>query len=270
MCRIKLFWIAYAAVLYFLPNIIFAKSALNDLTGDGPPKDLPDMSHVADAVPKVEKIYPISLRLYTIRGKDYEPLKSALGYVEQGVASWYGTLFHGRKTAMGDKYDMFGMTAAHKTLPLPTYVRVTNLENDLSIVVRVNDRGPFHSNRVIDLSYSAASRLDMLDKGTALVEVSAIDPRLPQLVDIKKKPVLDDKARIYLQLASFGNEEAAITVRAQMQRYLKRPVIVDKAKTEQGKVYRVQVGPINSLELADKVSEQLLQINVYQLQMHLR
>jgi len=270
MCRIKPFWIAYAAILYFLPNVIFAKSALNDLTGDGPPKDLPDMSHVADAVPKVEKIYPISLRPYTIRGKDYEPLKSALGYVEQGVASWYGTLFHGRKTAMGDKYDMFGMTAAHKTLPLPTYVRVTNLENDLSIVVRVNDRGPFHSNRVIDLSYSAASRLDMLDKGTALVEVSAIDPRLPQLVDIKKKPVLDDKARIYLQLASFGSEEAAITVRAQMQRYLKRPVIVDKAKTEQGKVYRVQVGPINSLELADKVSEQLLQINVYQLQMHLR
>ena len=110
----------------------------------------------------------------------------------------------------------------------------------------------------------------MLDKGTALVEVSAIDPRLPQLVDTKKKPVLDDKTRIYLQLASFGNVDAAITVRAQMQRYLKRPVIVDKAKTEQGKVYRVQVGPINSLELADSVSEQLLQINVYQLQMHLR
>ena len=244
---------------------LFALTKLNDLKADGPPEGLPDMSHVPNAIPRMEKVYPISLRPYEIRGKTYEPLKSANNYVEQGVASWYGTLFHGRKTANGDIYDMFAMTAAHKILPLPTYVSVTNLENDRSIVVRVNDRGPFHANRVIDLSYSAASKLGMLTKGTALVEVRAIDPRQPQLT--KKANGVSENARIYLQLASFGDETMANRMKGQMRRYLNQPVSVSSVKTQQGFVHQVQVGPLGSLELADKIAEKLSLINVYRLKM---
>jgi rare lipoprotein A len=112
-------------------------------------------------------------------GKRYYVLASSTDYVERGVASWYGPGFHTIRTSAGEPYDMYAMTAAHKTLPLPAYVRVTNLQNGRSVVVRVNDRGPFVGNRIIDLSYTAASRLDMLRDGTAMVEVRAIDPALP-------------------------------------------------------------------------------------------
>jgi rare lipoprotein A len=112
-------------------------------------------------------------------GKRYHTKRSSAGHVERGLASWYGKQFHGRKTSSGERYDMYAMTAAHKTLPLPTYVRVTNLENGRSAVVKVNDRGPFHGPRVIDLSYSAAKKLGVVKKGTAMVEVRALDPTRP-------------------------------------------------------------------------------------------
>jgi rare lipoprotein A len=116
---------------------------------------------------------------YDVFGKRYYVLSSSVGYWERGVASWYGPGFHKVRTSTGEPYDMYGMTAAHKTLPLPAYVRVTNLQNGRSVVVRVNDRGPFVGNRIIDLSYTAAAKLDMLRNGTALVEVRAIDPSTP-------------------------------------------------------------------------------------------
>ena len=118
---------------------------------------------------------------YDVFGKRYYVLSSSVGYWERGVASWYGPGFHKERTSTGEPYDMYGMTAAHKTLPLPAYVRVTNLQNGRSIVVRVNDRGPFVGNRIIDLSYTAAAKLDMLRNGTAMVEVRAIDPSVPPL-----------------------------------------------------------------------------------------
>ncbi|MBS0612890.1 MAG: septal ring lytic transglycosylase RlpA family protein [Proteobacteria bacterium] len=143
----------------------------------GVPPPPTDMLSTPDAVPKVE---PRSRygnpAFYDVFGKRYYVMASSLGYVERGVASWYGPGFHAVRTSTGEPYDMYGMTAAHKTLSLPTYVRVTNLENNRSIVVRVNDRGPFVGNRIIDLSYTAAAKLDMLRKGTAFVEVRAIDP----------------------------------------------------------------------------------------------
>jgi rare lipoprotein A len=117
---------------------------------------------------------------YVVFGKRYYVLSSSAAYVERGVASWYGPGFHKERTSTGEAYDMYGMTAAHKTLPLPAYVRVTNLQNGRSVVVRVNDRGPFVGNRIIDLSYTAASRLDMLRNGTAMVEVRALDPSAPR------------------------------------------------------------------------------------------
>lgn len=139
-----------------------------------------DGAEIPDAVPRVE---PLSrsgnMASYKVRGKRYFTKTTSAGHVERGLASWYGKQFHGRKTSSGERYDMYGMTAAHKTLPLPTYVQVTNVENGRTAVVKVNDRGPFHGPRVIDLSYSAAKKLGVIQKGTAMVEVRAIDPSRP-------------------------------------------------------------------------------------------
>src|ERR1022692_2851760 len=135
---------------------------------------------VPDAVPRVEaRSRSGNPPFYEVFGKRYYVMPSSIGYVERGVASWYGPGFHEVRTSAGEPYDMYAMTAAHKTLPLPAYVRVINLQNGRSIVVRVNDRGPFVGNRIIDLSYTAAAKLDMLRNGTALVEVRAIDPSTP-------------------------------------------------------------------------------------------
>lgn len=140
----------------------------------------PDGADIPDAVPRVEPLSrsgnPAS---YQVRGKRYFTKQSGSGHVERGLASWYGKKFHGRKTSSGERYDMYAMTAAHKTLPLPSYVQVTNMENGRTAVVRVNDRGPFHGPRVIDLSYSAAKKLGVIQKGTAMVEVRTLDASRP-------------------------------------------------------------------------------------------
>ena len=150
------------------------------LKRDGPPREAVDVSRIPDAVPRVEpKSRYGNPDSYEVFGKRYYPLQSSRGYRERGVASWYGQKFHGRRTSSGETYNMHAMTAAHKTLPLPSYVQVTNLRNSRRVVVRVNDRGPFHPNRIIDLSHTAAAKLRMLGKGTALVEVRAIDPTNP-------------------------------------------------------------------------------------------
>jgi rare lipoprotein A (peptidoglycan hydrolase) len=142
----------------------------------------PAAASVPDAIPRLEpRARYGNPPFYDVFGKRYYVLSSSVGYRERGVASWYGPGFHKERTSTGEPYDMYGMTAAHKTLPLPAYVRVTNLQNGRSIVVRVNDRGPFVGNRIIDLSYTAAAKLDMLRNGTAMVEVRAIDPTVPPL-----------------------------------------------------------------------------------------
>ncbi|NVK42709.1 MAG: septal ring lytic transglycosylase RlpA family protein [Oceanospirillaceae bacterium] len=148
------------------------------LQHDIAPDDPVDVSRVPDAVPRIEpKSRGGNRSPYEVFGQTYHVLDSASGYHERGTASWYGRKFHGYETSNGEVYDMYTMTAAHKSLPLPSYVRVTNLDNGHQVVVRVNDRGPFHEGRIIDLSYAAAYRLGMLGKGTARVEVEAIDPR---------------------------------------------------------------------------------------------
>jgi rare lipoprotein A len=148
------------------------------VTKDYGPDAIVDVSHVRDAIPKVEPLSRGGNRSsYEVLGKTYSVMRDSKGYKETGGASWYGKKFHGYLTANGEKYDMYGMSAAHKSLPIPTYVSVRNLANNKSVIVRVNDRGPFHKGRVIDLSYAAASKLDMLDNGTAQVEVVAIDAR---------------------------------------------------------------------------------------------
>ena len=142
---------------------------------DSAPTRLPSPAELRNAIPVQEPPSPQGNANYQVFGKHYEVLDSAAGFTEQGIASWYGNKFHGHLTSNGEYYDMYSMTAAHKHLPLPSYVEVTNLNNDKSVIVRVNDRGPFHPNRVIDLSFAAAYKLDMLDQGTAPVQVRAID-----------------------------------------------------------------------------------------------
>ncbi|MEY3183132.1 MAG: hypothetical protein RLZ35_1117 [Pseudomonadota bacterium] len=147
---------------------------------DGPPlgKPLVDVYKVPNAVPRHEPLSRIGNRpSYTVFQQHYRVLPSSHGFKERGPASWYGRKWHGRKTANGETYDMYAMTAAHKHLPLPTYLKVTNLENGRHIIVRVNDRGPFHGKRIVDLSYAAAAKLDLVSPGTAWVEIEAIHPK---------------------------------------------------------------------------------------------
>src|SRR5690554_2683055 len=142
---------------------------------DGAPAYFRDVSQIPDAVPAPHQ-GPFKASPYTVLGRNYVPMQDGRNYRETGLASWYGTKFHGQLTANGEQYDLYGMTAAHKTLPLPSYVRVTNLDNQRSIIVRVNDRGPFHSDRIIDLSYAGAVTLGFAERGTARVRVEGIDP----------------------------------------------------------------------------------------------
>jgi rare lipoprotein A len=147
---------------------------LDDGPGDNPPADI---DAIADAMPRAEAPLPRANRPYSALGNRYTPMTEYAPYKQRGIASWYGKRYHGQKTSSGEVYDMYGMTAAHTTLPLPSYARVTNPENGRSVIVRINDRGPFHSDRLIDLSYAAAYKLRIVGKGSGLVEVEAIDPR---------------------------------------------------------------------------------------------
>lgn len=157
------------------PSGISGPSDFNRPHRDGAPWWEVDVSKIPDAIP-MPHYGPVKASPYTVFGKQYYPIQDARRYQAVGPASWYGTKFHGQATANGETYDLYGMTAAHKTLPLPSYVRVTNLENGKSVILRVNDRGPFYSDRIIDLSFAAAKRLDFAEKGTARVKVEGIDP----------------------------------------------------------------------------------------------
>jgi rare lipoprotein A len=145
---------------------------------DGPPSvDIVNVEKISDAVPRVEPYHPYGTRNYVVGGRSYSVLKNAKGYVKSGYASWYGSKFHGRHTSTQERFNLYGMTAASRELPLPSYAKVTNLRNGKTVVVRVNDRGPFHSKRILDLSYAAAKKLDFVDRGTAPVKIEVIDPK---------------------------------------------------------------------------------------------
>lgn len=181
---------------------------------------------------------------YTVWGKSYTILPDSKGYRAEGTASWYGKKFHGYKTSNGEVYDMYQLSAAHKSLPLPSYVLVTNLENNRQVLVRVNDRGPFHGDRVIDLSYAAAIRLDMLDKGTARVRLEAIDPvtwnggmdrKLNQLTP----PVL-------VQVAAMSKAESAEKIRFNLSKKTGQTIRVVSSERNQKPLHKVQIGPVQT------------------------
>ena len=209
-----------------------------------------DISAIPDAVPKVEPRSKYgNPPQYDVAGDRYFVLTSAAGYKERGRASWYGTKFHGHRTSSGEPYDMFGMTAAHKTLPLPTYVRVTNLENGRSVVVKVNDRGPFHQGRIIDLSYAAAAKLDMLKNGSTEVEVEAIDPAAPATA----VPVTAAAATPqFLEIGATDDPIYAVALREQALDLGLTHVEIRSEEHPDEVVHRVLVGPFrDGAALAD-------------------
>lgn len=224
---------------------------------DGPPRyHRVNVSQIPDAVPRHERLSETGNDPYTVNGKTYHPVKHSRGYRERGVASWYGRMFHGRRTSSGEPYDMYAMTAAHRTLPLPSYARVRNLRNGKQVVLKINDRGPFLHNRLIDLSYAAASRLGIVDTGTGLVEVVAVDPdtmlaekqiRIPVTNAIPRSPL------IYIQVGAFSERDNAERMRRQLYSHTYGPVITQHARVDGGDVHRVRVGPINTVDEADKI-----------------
>ncbi len=188
---------------------------------------------------------------YSVLGKTYSVLPDAKGYVERGISSWYGAKFHGYMTSSLEPYDMYQFSAAHKSLPLPTYVRVTNLDNGKSVVVRVNDRGPFHENRLIDLSYAAAVRIGVWPKGTGLVEVRAIDPAEPAPPPTHAATAAGGGPRIYLQLGAFAERANAERVELGMRREKLGPVGIETTRINDREIHRVRLGPLTSVEAAD-------------------
>src|SRR5690606_27228912 len=208
---------------------------------DHAPGGRPDLERIAEPVPKVEALSRYGNRpVYTVLGKSYRVLADARGYRERGIASWYGAKFHGRATSSMEPYDMCAFSAAHKTLPLPSYARVRHLGNGRSIIVRINDRGPFHDGRVIDLSYVAALKLGVYDTGTAPVEVEAIVPG-----DAPPPPRPVQGGQVYLQLGAFAQRDNALRMEAQLRRD-GEPVRVVESTDGGMRLYRVHAGPYSA------------------------
>ena len=235
----------------------------DDGPGANPP---PNLDAVPDAEPKAEPLHRFANRPYQVFGKEYVPLASLGPFRERGVASWYGKRFHGVATSSGEPYDMYAMTAAHPTLPVPSYACVTNLTNGRSVVVRINDRGPFHADRAIDLSYTAAYRLGFADAGSALVEVEAVGPGTRVLAasqppassptpQIAALPEPQAKG-VYLQLGAFAVRENAESFRARMMRefaWLSEPIQVIAGDA----LFRLHVGPYRTQDEARAIAERI-------------
>jgi rare lipoprotein A len=231
-----------------------------------------DVNKIPNAVPrKLPKSAYGNPPIYVIEGRRYHVLQSSYGYFKRGIASWYGTKFHGRLTSSHEPYDLYAMTAASTDLPIPSFVRVTNLENKKSVIVKVNDRGPFASNRIIDLSYAAAVKLGYANKGTAHVEVKAINvdddfshrtfaQHEPQR-HIYHQPIqlaaLTVHPHVYLQLGAYRDFSNAAYMKSHIQGFVHKPVVILKGLYHQITLYRVLVGPLIGTGESDRLHDQL-------------
>lgn len=246
----------------------------NDGPGANPPANI---EAVPDAQPRYEPLHRFANRPYTVFGREYVPAVAHRPFQERGIASWYGRQFHGQKTSIGETYDMYAMSAAHPTLPLPSYARVTSLATGRSVVLRVNDRGPFHAGRIIDLSYAAAHKLGIAQKGSGEVQVQAIlpgeaseppsvtaaTPRLPPPAPISPPiasapaavlPVAEERAGFYLQLGAFGNFANAETFLKHVQAHV--VWLGENAHIAQRQsLFRVQMGPYADAGEARRVGD---------------
>ncbi|MBL8297861.1 MAG: septal ring lytic transglycosylase RlpA family protein [Rhodanobacteraceae bacterium] len=253
-------------------------------TQDDGPREAIDVSRIEEPEPKSEPLSRYGNRSpYSVLGRTYEVLPTARGYVERGISSWYGNKFHGYMTSSFEPYDMYKFTAAHKSLPLPSWARVTNLENGKSVVVRVNDRGPFHENRLIDLSYAAAVKIGVWPKGTGLVEVRALMPgeiepeaRVAATVSPpsqRAKPVATPRSapagtaavvqpRIYLQVGAFGEQSNAERAAQRVAAAQLGEVRVVEASVNGRSVRRVRLGPLRDVDEADRLAQELRRLGL--------
>lgn len=253
--------------------------------GDGAPNVHVNVDSIPNPIPRHE---PLSRYgnpdTYTVLGKTYKTLKGNKGFVERGIASWYGTKFHGRRTSSGENYNMYAMTAAHKTLPLPTYVEVTNLDNGRQIIVKVNDRGPFHEGRIIDLSYAAAIKLGTNKAGTGRVEIRAIDPSHPiahrdqpispavtlQAIDAPTTVIATSEAiaqqtsattashGLYLQVGAFSSRTNAENLRNRLTDMAGNAIHILPGDNPAQPVFRVRIGPLASDQAAQQLTSRLV------------
>jgi rare lipoprotein A len=251
-----------------------------------------DVSRIKDATPRNEPLAASGNKPYVVFGRRYAPMQSARGYREIGTASWYGKKFHGRLTSSGESYDMYGMSAAHKTLPLPSYVSVRNLANDREVIVRVNDRGPFLHGRLIDLSYAAAYKLDVLKTGTARVEVKAIETGYrpaesvaigtvdttpvtsgeplsapvsgaPLISSANAAPAKPAPGGVFLQVGSFSSWDNAINLRDRLEAKNIKPVAIATVRVKDTRYFRVRVGPLDNLGVAEGLSSQIKALGIH-------
>lgn len=217
------------------------------LKDDRAPTTVPDFSKVQPVIPHYEPYSRGGNKDYTLRGQRYRIVKNTNNYTETGYASWYGEKFHGHKTSNGETYNMFSMTAAHKTLPLPSFVKVTNTRNGKSTIVRVNDRGPFHEGRIIDLSMAAAAKIGVISLGTAPVKIEVINVPKPSQAAMENSPI---PHHYFVQLAAVNTMAKA----EQMQRMLKQQLNtnIDIEKVASRGVWRVRLGPYMDHRDAEK------------------
>lgn len=219
-----------------------------------------DVSKLVEPQPRVEPRARYGNKSpYSVLGQTYSVLPQAAGYLERGISSWYGAKFHGYMTSSLEPYDMYQFSAAHKSLPLPSYARVTNLDNGKSVVVRINDRGPFHENRIIDLSYAAAVRIGVWPKGTGLVEVRALDPAHPDTQHAAppaaaKRP---GKPRIFLQLGAFAELANAQRVEQEVRRSKLGPASIETSRINDREIHRVRIGPMATVDAADVLAARI-------------
>lgn len=235
---------------------------------DGPPRDPIDVASIPDALPRLEPPSrygnPPS---YVVNGERYFTRSSSLGYRDRGIASWYGAKFHGRRTSSGEPYDMYQMTAAHRTLPLPSYVEVTHLDTARHVVVRVNDRGPFHSDRVLDLSYAAAAKLGIVETGTAEVSVRAIDPKAVKSPPIRDggEPVGSGERRrpLYVQAGAFRSLANAEHLKHRLRSYAGVKAALSEVFLESNEnLFRVRIGPMGTVAEAQRVAARLVAVGI--------
>ncbi len=283
-------WLWFAPLLALLGACSFTRGG-GYFQDDGPDANPPaDVANIPDAVPKREALSASGNKPYAVYGVTYAPLSNPNGYRERGIASWYGKKFHGKRTSSGEAYDMYAMTAAHKTLPLPCYVRVRNLQNGRSAIVRVNDRGPFLHNRLIDLSYAAAAKLGIIGTGTGVVEIEAINPDAPTVQTVKTEagesvqiipyvmagetapqavsstatPATETK--LYLQVGAFTQWDNAAALRNRLEREALKPIFIQSILGANGnpesRIYRVRVGPLTNVEEGDRLSARAEQLGV--------
>ena len=217
---------------------------LDDGPGDNPPSNL---DQIPDAVPRTERLHPYANRPYSALGQRFVPNVDARDYRARGVASWYGRRYHGKPTASGEPYDMYQMTAAHPTLPIPSYARVTNLQNKKSVTVRINDRGPFKHNRLIDLSYVAAHKLGYAVQGSADVEVAAVTAT---------PPAAAGGGKVYIQLGAFTARESADAFRKKIRADL-GPLGEALQVSFLSGLYRVRSGPYGSTGVAQEAATRI-------------